>query len=109
MRYLSDFKPAKTVREIAESSKELEKGVEAQGFLYRLAFFAKANRTYGLRSIAFPGRYPRSHNGTVVNELLFDKREDVIVVFRIVDIAQNGNVTILWRELSRRESPELKG
>ena len=107
-QFLLAFKPAVSKEEFRKSSRELEVGVNKDGFLYRLAFFAKANHTFGLRSIAYEGQSPRSINGVIYDEFTFDKRDDVIVVFKIADIARNGNVTIVWRELRRGDSPGIK-
>jgi hypothetical protein len=108
LHFLAAFKPAGSMEELRQSSHEFEVGVSKDGYLYRLALFAKANHTFGLRSIAYDGRLPRSINGVVYDEFTFDKRQDVTIVFTIADIAQNGNVTIVWRELRREDSFELR-
>jgi hypothetical protein len=36
-----------------------------------------------------------------------DERKDIIVVFRIVDVDEQGGVTMIWKELKRSESPKL--
>ena len=38
----------------------------------------------------------------------YDKRNDVTVVFRVVEKDANGDLTILWKEISRKNSPEIK-
>jgi hypothetical protein len=108
MRFLVNFAPAKTVSDLEIANRNFERGVESGGFVYRIAFFAKPNTTFALRSIAFPGKYPKSINGVVYDEFQFDKRDDIIVVFRIINAEQNGNLTVIWRELSRKDSPGLK-
>jgi hypothetical protein len=37
-----------------------------------------------------------------------DDRDDIIVTFRIVRKEADGNVTIVWKELNRKETPKLK-
>jgi len=108
IHFLAAFRPAESNEDFRTSSRELEIGVNKDGFLYRLALIAKANHTFGLRSIAYEGQSPRSINGIAYDEFGFDRRDDVIVVFKIADIAQNGNVTIVWRELRRGDSPKIK-
>jgi hypothetical protein len=108
IHFLANFKPAESSEEFRTLSRELETGMNKDGFLYRLALIAKANHTFGLRSIAYEGQSPRSINGVAYDEFGFDRRDDVIVVFKIADIAQNGNVTIVWRELRRGDSPKIK-
>lgn len=39
--------------------------------------------------------------------LYSDLREDIIVAFRIVEQAEDGSVTLLWRELRRAEAPKI--
>jgi hypothetical protein len=108
MHFIAAFKPAVTNEEFRSTSRELETGLNKDGFLYRLSLLAKANHSYGLRSIAYDGQSTRSINGIVFDEFAFDKRDDVIVVFTIANVATNGNVTIVWRELRREDPPEIK-
>jgi hypothetical protein len=107
-QFLVAFEPSSSTEEFQKASRDFEEGVNRDGFLYRLALFAKANHAFGLRSVAYSGQSTRSMNGVVYDEYAFDKRDDVLVVFTIADIAQNGNVTLVWRELRREDSPELK-
>jgi hypothetical protein len=108
LAFLAAFKPAVTNEEFRATSHELEVGLNKDGFLYRLALIAMRNHTFGLRSIAYDGQSTRSINGIAFDEFAFDKRGDVIVVFTIADVAQNGNMTIVWRELRREDPPEIK-
>jgi hypothetical protein len=108
MHFVAAFKPPVTNEEFRVTSHELEVGVNKDGFLYRLSLLAKADHSYALRSIAYDGQSTRSINGIVFDEFAFDKRDDIIVVFTIADVAQNGNVTIVWRELRREDPPKIK-
>jgi len=108
LKYLVDFKPAADVEGLLEIDGELSKGIKADGFLYRLGFYVSDQVTFALRSIAYNGKYMRSVKGVLYNELDFDKRKDIIVAFRIVEIEANGNITILWKMLSQGDAPVLK-
>ena len=61
-----------------------------------------------MRSIAYRGKFRRAEAGVVYNELDFDKRRDIIVVFKIVDVEPDGSATIVWRMLRESKSPKLK-
>ena len=61
-----------------------------------------------MRSIASRGKYIRSVLGVDYDEMGFDRRKDVIVVFRIVQRHADGAVTILWKRLAERDSPKIK-
>jgi len=108
MKYLIDFKPAADVENLLEIDRKLSKGVEADGFLYRLGFYVNDQVTFALRSIAYKGKYMRSVKGILYNELDFDKRKNIIVAFRVVETEANGNITILWKMLSQGNAPVLK-
>jgi hypothetical protein len=108
MHFLTVFKPAVNNEEFRTTSRDFEVGVNKDGFLYRLSLLVKADHTYGLRSVAYGGQSTRSINGVAFDEFAFDKRDDVIVVFTIADVAKNGNITIVWRELRREDPPEIK-
>lgn len=108
LKYLVEFKPTGEKKDVEKFNQELVRGVASDGFIYRLGFYAKENTTFALRSIAYRGTYKRFVEGTIYDEFQFDKRRDVLVVFRVVEIDSAGNVTILWKELKQSESPTLK-
>jgi hypothetical protein len=108
LKFLVDFEPLTDVESLAKFDRRLLEGIVADGFTYSLGFYVKDQMTYALRSIAYKGKAARSVNGITYNELDFDKRRDILVVFRIVGIEANGNVTAVWKLLSNKESPTLK-
>lgn len=107
-KFLNEFQPTADLEQAIDLDKQLIKGIEKDGFFYSRAVLAVENRTYLLRSIAYDGKIPRAVFGVAYNELDFDKRKDVTVAFRIVGRDQDGAVTILWKELSRKDAPRLK-
>jgi hypothetical protein len=91
MKYLSGLKPVRDSDEFMQFDGQIQKGIEAEGFLYRKGQPAKGDTTFALRSIAYRGSFIRSVDGISYDELEFDKRRDVIVAFRVVDTDATGN------------------
>ncbi|MBS1794858.1 MAG: hypothetical protein JSS81_13445 [Acidobacteria bacterium] len=108
MKFLVEFQPEPDYRKSKELDARLIRGVEDDGFLYRRGLFTVENATFALRSIAYDGQLLRSVKGVVYNEFDYDRRKDVIVVFRIVDKDAAGDVTILWKILQEKDSPEMR-
>lgn len=108
LKYLVDFQPEPDYEKGRELDRRLMQGIRSGGFLYRRGLFAVENTTFALRSIAYGGKYFRAVGELTYNEFDYDKRKDVIVVFRIVEKDETGNVTILWKELRESDSPEIK-
>lgn len=108
LKYLNDLNANIKYQEAVSLHKKFSKGVEINGYPYGRALVAAENNTYVLRSIAYNGRVMKSVEGITYNELWFDKRKDITVAFRIVRKDADGSVTILWKELNRRDSPELE-
>jgi hypothetical protein len=108
LKYLVDFKPVKTDTEFLKIDNELKNGIKSDGFIYRLGFYVSDEATFALRSIAYKANFFRSVNGVIYDEFAFDKRKDTMIVFRVVERDANGNITILWKMLSRRDAPTLK-
>jgi hypothetical protein len=108
LKYLVDFQPEPDYEKSREIDAQLMKGIKKDGFLYRRGLFSVENTTFALRSIAYGGKYFRAVKNLTYNEFDFDKRKDVIVVFRIVETDEAGNVTILWKEIQEKDSPEVK-
>jgi hypothetical protein len=98
----SDFKEAE------EFALKLDKGVQNKGFTYRNVLPATENTTYLLRSIAYKGNSIQSIQGITFDEMELDKRKEVVVAFRIVRRGEDGSATILWKELTSKNSPKLK-
>ena len=108
LKFIKEFQPVIEFEKARAVSKQLLNGIKKDGFVYSRAFLAAENTTYVLRSIAYDGRVMRAIGGIAYNELDFDKRKDITVAFRIVGQDANGSVTILWKELSRKDSPKFK-
>lgn len=108
MKYLIDFRPAENLMQMRENDLNFSKGVRADGFIYGMGFYVDDKNTFALRSIAYKGKVERSVSGITYNELDFDKRKDIIVGFRVVEKNAAGDITILWKILSRRDSPTIK-
>jgi hypothetical protein len=107
-KFINEFKPASDLEKALELDKQLVKGIERDGFFYSRALTVEENKTYVLRSIAYNGKILRAAKGITYNELDFDKRKDVTVAFRVVSRDGDGSVTILWKELSRKDAPKIK-
>lgn len=108
LKFLLDFKPATNKEELANIDKILGTGIKSDGFIYTYGLYVEVDSTYALRSIAYQGKIPRSISGYNFNEMDFDKRKDIVVVFRIIEKDSNGDITILWKGLADKESPKLK-
>ncbi len=108
MKFVSDFAPSTNADSVSEIDGKLSRGVEHDGFRYAKEMAATENSTYVLRAVAYRGNVMRSASGVAYNELDYDKREDIIVVFRIVESAGDGSVTIVWKQLADLESPKIK-
>ena len=108
LKYLVDFEPEPDYEKGKALDAELTKGIRQDGFLYRRGLYIVENTTFALRSIAYGGKYFRAVGGLTYNEFDYDKRRDVMVVFRIVEKDEAGNVTILWKKLQEKASPDVK-
>lgn len=108
MKYLVKLKPAKDFNKAAEIAKDLTTGIKDDGFTYASILPVQNQSTYALRAIAYRGEALKVVEGLLFNELEMDKREDIIVIFRVVRLHPNEDVTILWKQLESSKSPELK-
>jgi len=90
-------------------------GVEANGYKFTDNFTPQENATYAMRMIAYRlsnSLKPISDETTTIEKmfhsLAFDKRDDVVVLFRILGRDENAGLTIVWKELSRADAPKIK-
>lgn len=108
MRFLNDYAPSQFGREAQKQFLQMAKGVKVGGYEYRKALPAVENATYALRVVAYRASIVRSYRGFVYDLLGGDKRIDLTVAFRVVRREADGTVTLVWKELARKESPKLK-
>lgn len=97
--------------ESAEAQKQfvqMSRGIRSGKFLYRKVFPVTENTVYALRVIAFRGSLYRTFRGYRYNLLQGDKRIDMTVAFRVVGKNEDGSVTLLWKELDRRDAPKFQ-
>lgn len=107
LKFLTEFETFTDFEKAREIDKQINDGIENGGFFYSRRVEAVDNTTYVLRVIAYRGSYYRAVEGFVYDELDFDERRDVTVVFRLVR-REPESVTILWKILSNQKSPAIK-
>lgn len=116
MKFLNDFKPATDKVEARKQFAQIAKVFASDGYIYSKKVKVVENVTYGMRMIAYRSKvndssqYRYGENNKIdkflgVNN--FDKRIDLTLAFRVVRKTQDGGITIIWKELERRDAPQL--
>ena len=108
LKFVADFKPSTTVADVSEIDMAFRKGIEVGGYRYAMSLPVEPDTTFVYRGVAYRGKVLRSADGIRYNELEYDDREDVIVVFRIVEKAEDKSITVIWRILAETEPPKIK-
>lgn len=106
--FLREFEPMPEARDAKDQYLDFVKGIRAGTFEYRKYQKAVVGATYALRIVAYRGNVYRSYRGWKFDLLEGDKRIDLLVAFRVVRQSADGSMTIVWKELERRDSPRLK-
>ncbi len=107
MKFLSDFAPASSSKDALKQNSEFIKGVKANEFVYKKSLPVLENKNYAMRVVAYQGKYWQVFRGVNYDALAGDDRADLIIVFRVVRKSGDGEVTLLWRELQRKEAPKI--
>lgn len=102
MDFLVNYQPELKSSQIAIQYAHIINGVKSGSYLYRNVLKATENNTYAARIVAY-----RANERRVSNLFYGDKRIDVIIAFRLLRKNNDGSVTVLWRELQRRDAPKL--
>ncbi|MGQ0541286.1 MAG: hypothetical protein ACT4O9_05455 [Blastocatellia bacterium] len=116
--FLRDFTPETTFIDAQAQIKKIAKVIKANGFEYSNLAAIKLNESYVLRIVAFRNRNNierrMSRDGLIVDDpklnfsrIQTDNRIDVTIAFRVVRQDADGNVTIIWKELSRQKAPVI--
>ena len=115
LEYLRTYEPATDPKTAVEQAKQFQKGVESNGFQYTDTITPRENVTYVMRIIAYrldnalkPVDHETSMNEIMFHSLAFDKRQDMIVVFRLLGRDELGGYTIVWKEMDRHDAAKIK-
>ena len=108
VKFLADIKPSESFSEVEQAHAAFRKGLDNGGYKYATTVPVEEGSTYAYRGVAFRGKVIKSANGVRYNEMDYDKREDVIVTFRIVNVADDKSITLIWRQLADIDSPKIK-
>jgi hypothetical protein len=105
--FLSNYAPHPIGLDAQKQYVELMRGVKVGKYLYKKAHPALENATYALRVVAYKGNVYSSFRGWRFDVLGGDNRMDLTLAFRVVRRDADGGITLLWREIERRESPRI--
>lgn len=123
MKYLTDFAPAAELDAVRKQYSEISNVIIIDNHAYSNRLLAVANMTYGLRIVAYRngnnvlkrinrdqlrGIEPMADSKNVMFlALKDDTRIDLTLSFRIIRKDPDGSITLLWKELGRKDSPEI--
>lgn len=117
IKYLAGFKPADNLPGARRQFTQISDGFDSGGYRYSNIVRYEENTTYALRVAAYKSnRKPKieRRDGAVFSRddarysiLNNDRRIDLIIAFRIIRKEENGGITVLWKEISRRAAPKL--
>lgn len=108
LAFLKNFSPQISSAGAKEQYLQIAKGIKDGKHEYRKALPALENTTYALRVIAYRGNVFRVFRGFRFDLLEGDKRIDIMLAFRVIRKDRDGTLTLLWKEIERKDSPRLK-
>ena len=106
--FMQNFQVQAKSPEAVEQFTQMLKGMQSGKHLYAKIYRAAENMTYALRVTAFKGEIFQTFRGYRYDVLEGDKRIDLTVAFRIIRKTPDGSITLLWKELGRREAPKFQ-
>lgn len=107
LKFLREFAPETNSKDALRQTIELAKGVRQNKFEYKKSLPVAENTTYALRVVAYRGSFRRVFRGVEYDVLARDARADLILAFRVVRKSKDGSLTLLWKELERKDSPKI--
>ena len=118
VKALMDFVPSTNYDEARAQVDDIENGLMLDGTDYTDNAEIRINSTYLLRIVAYKNgnnlqrrlaKAPMTVDDPIrgFETLSTDNRLDMIVAFRVIRRDEHNNLTILWREISRRKPPVI--
>ncbi len=112
VKFLADIIP-ETVRSKANRQmSEFQNGLQKDNYFYTRSLPLNSKTVYAVRIIAYQtDEFIKNLQNTKdvydFIQLNEDKRADIIMAFRVVEVNNDGSVWVLWRELSRQNAPKF--
>ncbi len=107
LKFLSSFAPDPQSLQAQKQYIQMIRGVKVGNYEYKKALPIIENATYALRVIAYRGNIFRTFRGFRFDLLDGDKRIDLTLAFRIIRKEKDGGVTLIWKEIERKNAPRL--
>ncbi len=107
MNFLVNYQPEQKNKDAYRQTVQITRGIKADKFLYKNTLPAIADTTYALRVIAYRGRFLQTFRRFRFNVLDGDERTDLTLAFRVVRKSEDGSISLLWKELQRKDAPKL--
>jgi hypothetical protein len=106
--FLQNYEPPSSGPEAQKQYVQVASGIRDGRHEYRKALRAEEDTTYALRVVAYRGSLYRSFRGYRFDLLEGDKRIDLTLAFRIIRKDADGALTLVWKELEKRDAPRLR-
>ena len=115
-KFLADFKPARESPEIKKQYDRIGDGIESEGYRYSRNVEAEVGEIYLMRVVGYEVQKMDLNKvlKTGDDKIKFkfqtinrDERKDVIIAFRVIRKEADGNLTIVWKQLDEKKSPEI--
>ncbi len=107
IKEMAEFEPSTNVKEIKNQFILAKNGFQVGDYIYKNTLQMKPNKTYALRSIAYDSKVYWKIGKRKINLLQYDKRKDIVVIFRVIREHQDGSVNILWRKIQSKDAPKI--
>ena len=115
LKYLVSIEPDADPKSAKDHARAYMTGLEADGYKFADHFVPLENATYAMRMMAYRLSNPLkpiSDETTtaemMLHSLTFDKRVDIVVLFRVLRRDENSGLTIVWKQLSRADAGKIK-
>jgi len=115
---LNSFTPGTEFEAANKQFRDIATGIRSGPWNLSRSIMPQSDRTYAIRVVAFDNkdniqkRLIQRRGRPDLTLWMFqgiqsDKRIDVIVTFRVIRVEEDGNITILWKQLTRKKSPVI--
>lgn len=104
---LAKFQPPGTGDEFGRQLSILNRGLQIGQHVYRTRTAVAAGHTYVLRSVVYNGKVIRGKSPSTSVSFEADDRKDILMVFKVLRVLDDGSVVLLWKQLKKVDSPHI--
>ena len=110
LKFLAEYEPETDINKAQQQFISALNGIEVENedssfrYTYSKSVPVNLDNSYAVRTIFYNSE---QYKASGFEQIYSKDNSDVIAVFKIIDIDEEGHITVIWKELAKKDAPYL--